>query len=71
MLIIFTRGGAMRQPAAWRKFVVDGLVMHVYSYSRIPASIRKLTKFKGIELTPASKEERAPYIEKEKKHGKV
>lgn len=56
----------MRKSPAYRKLVVDDLVMWIFPASRIPKLIRRLSFLRGIELLPASKEERKPFIEKEK-----
>jgi hypothetical protein len=45
--------------------------MYVFSASRIPRTIRRLTFLKGIELLPTTKEERKPYLEKEKAGGHI
>ncbi len=51
-----------RRKHAWRKLIIDGKIFHVYAKSGVPTSIERLKKFAGIEILPATREERQPYI---------
>lgn len=53
----------------WKKLVVDGKVMHVCPRSKIPKTFNQLKTLIGIELLEATKEERKPFLLKEKRGG--
>ena len=63
----FIEGGQMKnlktiRKYGWKKLVIDRKIFYVFPRSRVPIVIERLTKFAGIELLNATKEERFPYL---------
>ena len=57
-----TRLKKSRNSPAWEKLIADGKLMHVYASTKVPARIIKMGKLAGIELLPATREERKPFL---------
>ncbi len=64
-----TKSKKARKSPAWMKFVIDGKILNVFASSKVPAHATHMSKYKGIELLDATREERQPYLIKEKKNG--
>lgn len=59
-------GPRRRRSPEWRKFVVDGRVLDVCPSSRLPKRYVRMTKFKGICVEPATREERQTFLRRRK-----
>lgn len=55
-----------RRSPEWRKLVVDGLVLDVCPLSRLRKGYIKLTKFKGICVESATREERQTFLRRKR-----
>ena len=55
-----------RASPQWRKLIIDGKLVWVFPRTKVPRSVKKLIVCKGIEMKKSNRDERKPYLLKEK-----